>query len=144
MNTRVSIIQKTMDKSLMHLCVHDEVCNIYPQHRNWILKCIREKRKCFIVSSYETDCGCAIVKDGSIFQNMLKISYFYILPLYRHRKYGTRLLAFIEEFARRNGYKGAYITVNSRSLQMQTFLDLKSYTEVGIAQNGDFIYQIVF
>ena len=129
MNTRVSIIQKTMDKSLMHLCVHDEVCNIYPQHRNWILKCIREKRKCFIVSSYETDCGCAIVKDGSIFQNMLKISYFYILPLYRHRKYGTRLLAFIEEFARRNGYKGAYITVNSRSLQMQTFLDLKSCLE---------------
>lgn len=133
-----------MNDSLMHLCVPDDVCSIYPNHINWILKSIREERTCFIVKNNKEECGCAIVKDSSLYNNMLKICFFYIIPCYRNRGLGASLLSYIEQFAYRKEYKGVYITVNKCSIQMQSFMESKNYTKYGEAKNGDTIFRIVF
>ncbi len=138
------IIQMQINDTIKEICLPSEVLNIYPKHYEWVKKCIRERRTCFLAQETQKTIGCAIVKISRKNPNQLKLCFLYVLSDYRHKGYARNLISAVEEYALINGLGGIYTTTNSKADCVDRFISSCGYKKISRTKYGDIVFHRIF
>ena len=137
----MNILITTVDKDNSQICIQPSVVEIYPNHLEWVEKCINELRTCFLAKDKSNIIGCAITKPSMKFAGKMKLCFLFILPSYRNRGVASQLLLEIEKYARSLNLKYIYITVDKRVSDVKAFLFSHGFFPVGTTKIDEDVYE---
>jgi len=120
----------------------------YPGFDKWWIKCIKERRKCWIIDDGKI-AAIVILKDESgmktdaknKFDKILKICTFKVIPEKRGFKIGELLLRKIFWFAQINNYNLIYITTYDNQISLIDMLEYFGFSHTINKEDGEHIYE---
>lgn len=138
------VIKTTVDFKMKDICLPSEVISLYPNHKKWFEKCIKENRIMFLLLINNEKTGCAIIKESHKYHKKIKLCYLYIIPRFRGKGYGSELVSAVKEYSKDQMMKGVYATTNPNAANMELCLLSNSFSLIGKTQSGDLVFEHLF
>lgn len=131
----------------------DSLRDGYPEFDDWWRdKCVRQRRRCWVVYDDDELAGLIVRKDESGLDTdavtkagkILKICTFKVSPEKRGVKLGELLLKQVLWYAQTNNYELAYLTTYRDQAALRSLLEYYGFHNAGIRPNGELIYERSF
>ena len=125
----------------------------YPEFNDWwINKCVKLRRRCWVVYDDDTLAGLIVIKDETATdtdavtpaEKILKICTFKVSPEKRGIKLGELLLKKSLWYAQANDYNLAYLTTYEEQVDLMNLLEFYGFSKTDKNENGEFIYERKF
>ena len=134
----VNSAMELFDKYIYTFCLIPEVIKIYPNHKEWLNKCLSERRKCMVLRTNDHIVGCGIIKEKHDCDNTLKISMMYVDPNERRKGYGSDIINNIINYALSNEYASVYLAINKQMPNyVRDFYGKHGFVKSGIFSDSD-------